>query len=80
MANSTVCQSKLKPIVEPRRPSQRHIVNSCTETCKSYKQTHAIAFGFTILSGNSSCILNINLNMHQYASTSNCSIIKVFNV
>ena len=26
MANSTVCQSKWKPIVEPRRPSQRHIV------------------------------------------------------
>ena len=26
MANSTVCQSKRKPIVEPRRPSQRHIV------------------------------------------------------
>ena len=26
MANSTVCQSKWKPIVEPRRASQRHIV------------------------------------------------------
>ena len=38
MANSTVCQSKLKPIVEPRRAKPKTYLQAQTQWLKFYEE------------------------------------------